>query len=409
MSSFDILLDPSLNPKKTNTKITSAVEMGVSHLSANNPDKALDSFERVLETDTKIPSAWIGRAYALALSANTNSEENIPENWSTLAEDYLEKGLSLVPKTKQQVKDDISVIVLSYYVDYYASTIVKTVKLASESRREAAKAQRSANAALVTGLIGAAVAGGGSRTGTRMLGAATAAGGIVGSASKEGEAQKMQSIGESVFSTAIQLTLLSMPPVVGIYSKSKTVSKNVLTKINSSLDKWKESIIYLFTEQSNRVDEMVNNIIATLKKPKEAIQFVSNFENIQEVKNLALLTDSVGLDNHKSFEVLNSIQENLDQMDNKDEMIKDIETIKGKRIQGWVGYFICMCLGMVTVESIGLLFFIGAVACAIYAIVAKSDTQNKLIEIFNILKMNKSVFANVKAEDIDYDALGVQN
>jgi hypothetical protein len=91
-------------------------------------------------------------------------------------------------------------------------------------------------------------------------------------------------------------------------------------------------------------------------------------------------------------------------------MIKDIEQIKGKRIGGWVGFFILEIISFSfdnISNNITLFFMIAGLVSLIYGLVAKSDAQKKLIEVFNKLKSNKSVFASVKNEDFDFEALGV--
>lgn len=405
MGAYDILLDKSLIKSKEE-KVTNAIEMGVSHLEAENANKALETFERALETDTKVPSAWIGRAYAIALRANKGDAEFNNE----LISDYITKGLDLIPKSAQQLKDDASAIGMSLYLDFYANTIGQTVEVAVQSRVESEKAASEAGAALLGAVVGGVV-GASSKSGVgKVIGYSAAGAGAATSVAKSGESDKLAEVGEGVFSTAIKIALLSVPVVISVYNSTKVVSDNLKNKLNTTLDLWRTSVNYLFTEQANRIDSMVDTIIAKLKKPKEAIEFLSDSNDVQEIKNLVVLADEVGLDNHKSFELLSSIDDDIKSIGEKEEMIKDIEQIKGRRIGGWVGFFILeiISISFDTISyNITLFFFIAGLIPLIYGLVAKSDTQKKLIEIFNKLKSNKSVFASVKNEDFEFEALGM--
>jgi len=73
---------------------------------------------------------------------------------------------------------------------------------------------------------------------------------------------------------------------------------------------------------------MVDKIIAKLKNPQEAIKFLSDSNDVQEIKNLVVLADEVGLDNHQSFELLSSIDDDIKSIGEKEAMIKDIEGAK---------------------------------------------------------------------------------
>ena len=406
MGAYDILLDKSLIKSKEE-KVTNAIEMGVSHLEAENANKALETFERALETDTKVPSAWIGRAYAIALRANKGDAEFNNE----LISDYITKGLDLIPKSAQQLKDDASAIGMSLYLDFYANTIGQTVEVAVQSRVESEKAASEAGAALLGAVVGGVV-GASSKSGVgKVIGYSAAGAGAATSVAKSGESDKLAEVGEGVFSTAIKIALLSVPVVISVYNSTKVVSDNLKNKLNTTLDLWRTSVNYLFTEQANRIDSMVDTIIAKLKKPKEAIEFLSDSNDVQEIKNLVVLADEVGLDNHKSFELLSSIDDDIKSIGEKEAMIKDIEGAKSKRVKGWFFGVGCLFLFFMLIDVLGDVALLIDLA-ALYFMFAwgmfhKSDTQKKLIEVFKKLKSNKSVFASVKNEDFEFEALGM--
>jgi hypothetical protein len=123
MGAYDILLKKEVL-SDTNEKTESAIEMAVSHLEAENASKALDSFERLLETNTKVPAAWIGRAYALAL----NEKKGDGEFKDELISKYIGKGIDLISDKEQKIKEDASAIGMSLYLDNYSNAIGQVVE-----------------------------------------------------------------------------------------------------------------------------------------------------------------------------------------------------------------------------------------------------------------------------------------
>jgi len=356
-----------------------------------------------LETNTKIPAAWIGRAYAIALKDKDKFNDE-------LISDYIEKGTALIAKSDKQLKDDASAIGMSLYLDHYSNTIGTTVETSVKARVESQKAAAAASNALMGAIVGGAIGASSKNTLFKTVGYGAAGVGAVSSVSKADSSKKLSAIGEGVFGTAIKIVLLSIPVVQIVFNSSKNASKVITKKLTSSLEEWQLVVSYLFFEQANRIDTLADDIILKLKKPKEAIMLLNKPNDIEEIRNLIILADEVGLDNHKSFEILKSVEDEIKLIGEKDDMIKNIEKFKGLRVSYWIGYGVFMAFAFIIVGfsvDLSLLCFIGAGICVGFALFSRSETQKKLIEVFKTLKSNKSVFANVKPKDIDFEELGL--
>ena len=411
MGAYDILLKKEVL-SDTNEKTESAIEMAVSHLEAENASKALDSFERLLETNTKVPAAWIGRAYALALNAKKGDGEFKDE----LISKYIGKGLDLISDREQKIKDDASAIGMSLYLDNYSNAIGQVVENAVKSRVESERASAAAANAMLGAVVGGVVGASSNSTLFKTIGYAAAGGGAATAISQTGQANKLASIGEGVFSSAIRLAYLSVPIVMSVHNATQKCSEYLSNKLNDSLLTWKTSITYLFYEQTNRIESMADQVITKLKDPTTALEYLEESDGgVQEIKNLVILADEVGLDNHTSFELLTQINDDIESIGDKEAIRKDIEGAKEKRKLGWIYGVGCLVLFFVMgsisedLVTIGLLVdFAGLYFMFGWGMFYKSDSQKKLIGIFEKLKANKTVFASVKPDSFEFDALGQQ-
>ena len=409
MGAYDILLKKEVL-SDNNEKTESAIEMAVSHLEAENASKALGSFERLLETNTKVPAAWIGRAYALALNAKKGEGEFKDE----LISKYIGKGIDLISDKEQKIKDDASAIGMSLYLDNYSNAINQVVENAVKSREESEKASAAAANAMLGAVVGGVVGASSNSSLFKTIGYAAAGGGAATAISQTGQAKKLASIGEGVFSSAIRLAYLSVPVVMSVHGATQKCSEYLLSKLNGSLLTWKTSITHLFYEQTNRIESMADQVITKLKNPHKALKYLEESDGgVQEIKNLVILADEVGLDNHTCFELLTQINDDIESLGDKEAIRKDIEGADKKGTRGLIFGFSCLALFFVLVAISENLLYIGLVVnfVGLYFFswgYYKSDSQKKLIGIFEKLKTNKTVFASVKPDSFEFDALGKQ-
>jgi len=415
MTFYNVLLEEALLITKEEN-IKSIIEMAISYLREEQYDKALTAFEKVLENDTTIASAWIGRAYVFILKS-INGEMELKED---LINEYVEKGLALCDQKNEQALIDVKTILTSLFLDYYLKNINEIVTLSMNKREEAQvadfKKKLSQFGAIAGAVIGATSKGRLSNT----LGWGTAVAGYANAVNEENKANKLNEIGESTYSIAIKFTISTIPLVANLHKTRKQTSNLIHEKLNITLDNWKSTIKFLYTEQANRIvfisDNKINKInklmknANLLKQENQELNIFFEEDNfLQEIKNFITLTDEVGLDNHKCYQILTSVEKDIKEIGSVDKIIKEMKSNEWSR-RLYMILSIFMISGIALVESIGGVAYIITslgIVFLILTIKMKANSTKKLIEVFDKLKSNKSVFFNITNDDFDFDLLGI--
>jgi len=384
--------------------------MGSSYLDLEDTEKAVRVFEDLLEENSKLPAAWIGRAFAHGQKAiNTNDEYN-----DELIMGFIEKGLTLLGSDNSVYHDSIHCLAIVLYLKYYNHQINLSVDSAIKAREASEQAASQAATAMLGALVGGAV---GSMSNSRMLkgvGYSAAGVGAVSAVSQGNSSLKLDAVGEGAFSIAIKLTILSVPIVAAIRDLELQDDFSGKVEVTSTLESWQKTVHHLFDEQTKRIDSLVSKLVGKLKSAQKAYDYFKDSTEINEVSNLIILADEIGLDDHESFKVLKNIEDRIKEVNRTEGFIARLKT--ARNIEYGFGAILLLLiaiylLGGYTVESSAVhgvmvvVFFLIAALSGIY----RSSVQRKLIRILKDFQKKKRVFEAFTPSDFKLSKIGLNS
>jgi len=210
------------------------------------------------------------------------------------------------------------------------------------------------------------------------------------------------------------LTILSVPIVAAIRDLELQDDFSGKVEVTSTLESWQKTVHHLFDEQTKRIDSLVSKLVGKLKSAQKAYDYFKDSTEINEVSNLIILADEIGLDDHESFKVLKNIEDRIKEVNRTEGFIARLKT--ARNIEYGFGAILLLLiaiylLGGYTVESSAVhgvmvvVFFLIAALSGIY----RSSVQRKLIRILKDFQKKKRVFEAFTPSDFKLSKIGLNS
>lgn len=306
-----------VNPNQT---YQSKMDLAISSLVTGDYLKAKNMFDAAIEIDSQFPSAWLGKAFSEIAYVED-------EHFNSLSiDEYLSRAMR---KTDNILKYKVA---LAGCLAYRHAVIIKKCVLAvEESLRQKKEAEKAKSKGIATAIVGSMFTGKDKSIGSNIVGGALIAGGSSYAMQSHLKAKELELLGNSIYTSALSQTYLSTP-IIHLCGtlEDKIDDVNLRGNFNVVLDSWKDSVIYLYNKQREQ-------LVASLKK--YSVSDAENIEkmlrepnSIQEVGEFVAFMKIIGLSNHKVFELLNNLfQDILPKHFGNDEAIINLEKAKKKQ------------------------------------------------------------------------------
>ena len=277
-----------------NANYQSKMDLAITSLVTGDYRKSKNLFDSAIEIDSLFPSAWLGKAFSeIALVSD--------EDFNSLKiDEYLNRALRTTENlTKYKVA-------LAGCLAYRHSIIIhKYTKIVENAIQQQREAELHRNIALVAAVAGAVVSGKEKSIASNIVGASLITGGIGYAIHSQLEANEYSFLGNSNYRAALTQCYLSAP-IIHLCGTliDKIEDEQLAEAFNVVLKGWKQSIIYLFHCQKRQLLNKLNSY--NVNKASD-ILLILGPRKIQEVGEFISFSKVVGLSNHKSTDIIDTL------------------------------------------------------------------------------------------------------
>jgi len=281
--------------KSENEKLNSYLELGSSYFAGNELHKALSLFEKAIEDDPKNSGGWIGKAIThLAMT-------EVAEINTINIQDYIERSIKHTDESI--IKKYLEAITLHYGYQF-ASAIKLYIDQTNQALAEKKEAQVAAVVGLATAVAGGAIANKSkSFTGT-FIGYSMLAGGAGVTLKKGYDSFTLDQLSKSLYGNALAQAIISVPTMQSCYQIYQNSHGDLKENVEVILDSWKDSVIFLFTNEKIIFLILVDELRDTDKfldtEKRVAVQ--------NKIDEILYFMDMIGLDESADFEQVKQLK-----------------------------------------------------------------------------------------------------
>jgi len=324
--SSDYLLDGSSGVSQSETIL------GVTSLTKDEPDKALQLFESALSKNHKVPAAWLGKAYA---EAQLSSPER----------DFAESIQMSIQHCFELCTDEKLIVrhysaILSIVVERNAKMVQKHIEQAERARQKEAEEKKKAAWSAVA--AGAAL---GTALGSKNNKWKAVAGvGTVGAGAKavhhEEQTIKLNKLQDDFYGLAMSYCLSSAACTRKAIQVSRHAPQKAASSLQAHISEWKKAAAALLNKELEQLEDFLKAQKSTFKRYEGFKEIILQNGRLEEVDQVASYCQLLGLQNHSITEELISANERIEDMASDEELISNNDQMHNYRLVAYWSPFL---------------------------------------------------------------------